>query len=1224
MRTLSTLILCSLMLSFAGASTVYFDLDDSFIVSGNWNTVNDWLSGVHITDAVDSSGNATSVAFNCVDGFAMYNNGGDPGVTAYPIEAGKDSFYLSAADNYAKILIGGLTAGQSYDFKFFGSRASAGPRVLNISIGAQTVSLESAYNKSNVAVISGIAAGASGIVAIEVRLASGSSYGYLGVIEINGVFSTPVPQEPGIFVAPWGLDSNPGTYSWPKATMQGAADAIKNYKLANGLPEGGLNVYFRGGHYYFTSTATFNNDQSGEADKPVTLKPYNGEQVIFDGSVQLENSNFALVTAQAELDRLGTGAAGNVYSCYISDSSLRTRLSDAFAVLDLDGQMAQVSRYPNLGNVHIKTVLDVGAVYTEGRTPGEPPVYSMDDPIGPEFTIKETNAARWQAEYQTVKKARLSGYLSNDWYKESQMIARVNAGAVKLLAYTRYETVSTGARRFYVLNLMCELDAPGEWYFDESANKLYVWPYQPINLQSNIGVWNGPEFLRIYCSNVNFEDFIIQGTTTGAAGSGMVTFFAGDNTKFSGCTFRNTSRPAVSFMTNTTSTNSGITGCDIYDVTTHLNLYGGVANASQITGAGNYAVNCHFTQVQSRDYAGVINARGVGNIFRNNLVHNFLGDAIKPGGNDNIVELNEVFNCGVETGDGGAIYWAAQMPSYGNIFRNNFLHHIMCTPGLHPRGGMYPDQLDAGDTFEQNVFYKTAHRAILLNGGAGHSVLRNVFLEGYIGIYQTESYAQQSYDDIPLYDNGTLTRGDVGDYIWRTEQIVGSGGWNNEPWLSHYPMFALVMNQEMMRFWPIENYYIDNMFCGNTGSNFQYRYTSTSTTTNIDSTPSYIHKSGNRDITMDVFENPAVMNYKFTDSAPSWAPDIPFEDMGLYIGDGRKSMPDKDLYRSMIKQHFAGRPSYDGSAVYDPATINGLIYYNTGELLMNMPEPYVPSPDLNEDGKKDLLDYSMLSNEWLKTTEPVLWYDKNFDTFTLGVLIAQQDWEAHSAINVVDTSDDGLYTGGRALKAVSYTDDWPRGTENAPLLGIDTTMTNAIKISFDVREGSNSTEGTTVFSAKMFLRQGATANYSPSFGIGAGVVTLRPAGEQGDTISGNNLASTTYYGADKYWEKGDWLRISLVLNGANFRYATVLISNLSRGGLDVPTGIANVDIGRDLGSAAMLWNRPTFRFSGSINTYADNILAGDANPTVLTADINQDGIVNIDDLDSLISLWLQI
>ena len=35
-----------------------------------------------------------------------------------------------------------------------------------------------------------------------------------------------------------------------------------------------------------------------------------------------------------------------------------------------------------------------------------------------------------------------------------------------------------------------------------------------------------------------------------------------------------------------------------------------------------------------------------------------------------------------------------------------------------------------------------------------------------------------------------------------------------------------------------------------------------------------------------------------------------------------------------IKDRFATRPSYDPDAQYDPRTVNDLIYFNTGKLVM--------------------------------------------------------------------------------------------------------------------------------------------------------------------------------------------------------------------------------------------------------------------------------------------------
>ena len=94
--------------------------------------------------------------------------------------------------------------------------------------------------------------------------------------------------------------------------------------------------------------------------------------------------------------------------------------------------------------------------------------------------------------------------------------------------------------------------------------------------------------------------------------------------------------------------------------------------------------------------------------------------------------------------------------------QNPVVHHSLEVPGLHGRGGIYfDDHMQAISNTSGNVMYKAAGRAFLVNGGAGNNITRNLIVNGGIGIYN------QHYDDmtrdLPLYDNGTLKRGDKGD-----------------------------------------------------------------------------------------------------------------------------------------------------------------------------------------------------------------------------------------------------------------------------------------------------------------------------------------------------------------------------------------------------------------------------------------------------------------------------
>lgn len=219
-------------------------------------------------------------------------------------------------------------------------------------------------------------------------------------------------------------------------------------------------------------------------------------------------------------------------------------------------------------------------------------------------------------------------------------------------------------------------------------------------------------------------------------------------------------------------------------------------------------------------------------------------------------------------------------------------------------------------------------------------------------------------------------------------------------------------------------------------------------------------------------------------------------------------------------------------------------------------------------------------------------YVENFDGFSTGVLTAQAGWEGQVNFTVAETTDSGLYVGGRALQSTTYTDKTARTIETGISLDLNPSTSNGLEFGFDVREDT-----TTLANARMYLRQGATATYSPSFGFSAGVASIRPVGESGTTINGNNLSSAAFYGegteADPgYWVKGEWIRFKIVLTGENFDFATVYAYNLSRGGIEIPTGLENVQLSVNPQSKVSSYNRVNVR-GGSTSTYIDNVYVTD-------------------------------
>jgi len=727
-----------------------------------------------------------------------------------------------------------------------------------------------------------------------------------------------VPAVAGeVYVAPDGNDADTGTPARPLRTLTAARDAVRRIR-----GDGGATVILKGGRYALRSPLELGERDSGTKEAPMVYRAAEGATVVLDGGVRIDTSLFRKVTGAAALGRLHPRARGRVWAADLNALKQKGQFAGGLLgpQISLDGQMFRLARWPNRGYAHIGKVHRAGAVYAHGRTKGEPPAYSTARPIGAVFSPREPLSKQVAAEFARTGDLFVQGFLAYDWYKTTDPVARVEEDRIQLLRYYRYpvgRTYEKIPRRFRLLGLLCELDSPGEWYFDRKEGLFYVWPPRPLNAGSILSVWHTPTLIHLKnASHVVVRDLAIE-----SARREPVVIEGGHDNLLAGCTIRNSGRG----VTIRGGRHNGIVACDIFDVGGHhIILDGGTANASRIVPAGHYAINNHLTQIAHDGERGV-RIRGVGNVFRRNLVHDFLGQAVVYGGNDHRIELNEIYNVGIEEGDGGAIYCGAQLWSYGNVVRHNFIHHLMCVPQAHPRGGVYLDDLDAGDTVEGNILYKAAHRAVLVNGGAANVVRGNLFIRGYIGAYVTSAYADKARGLARQYDSGTLRRGDKMDYVWRCEQVVGRQGWNRPPWSSRYPRFRQVMNEDP--YWPTACRFEGNLFCGNV-ERFQYR------TGWGEKGVGDIHKArgiqvaGNVDVALDAFRSPERLDFRFRRNRrpPEGFKAIPFEAIGLFRDSHRTRLPDKKAYRAAVRKRFETRSCYDPKAVYDPERINDLLY----------------------------------------------------------------------------------------------------------------------------------------------------------------------------------------------------------------------------------------------------------------------------------------------------------
>lgn len=767
----------------------------------------------------------------------------------------------------------------------------------------------------------------------------------LFIIALVGSFSTTVLAIE-LQVAPDAKEGNPGTILAPMTFDAAIAKASEILKR-DGLPSEGLTIILQGGVYPLTTAKVLNKEFRGSDRQPIIIKAAEGAEVTFDGRVNIRNPlDFSPVTQTQEVERLAKGAADKIRVITLEDPSIIKMLSEKLMLslnFDEDGYLPAL--FPNRGYAKLSTT----PLKEEVTPPGVPKdemgygvraahkpyiepnreqgwMGNLEEPRGAFATISEGadkmggTWQQWENElalnntrnamvgyYEAVWKLSSIPICAIDADKKSLHISRVFAYGFGWLGEER------GGQPFQIFGLLSELDQPGEWFFDPQDNRLFVYPPKPITANSKIGLPVADGFITLN----NTEHVQIIGLNVCNVGTGTIyDIKGGSNNLVAGCSIHSSTARGMSISGES----NGVLACNFYDLNSHVSLNGiTTAHVSTYTNSdtrhvengvllagNNYVENCQFYQKNFVHEKINISMSGVGQVFKNNLVHNSIGQAMMIRGNDQVVELNEFFNIGYEEGDGGAIYSGGDITGYGNLYRHNLFHHLMRTPGKHGRAGIHLDDFQSGASCIGNIFYKSCTQGVYMNGGAGNTIIGNIFLEGLYGAYNRGNWGEKAfmqYNDIKSNPESKYA-GLKDDYIGRAERLIGEQGWNRSPWIEKYPLFSKVMNEDCKygRLWPIYCTFKDNIYYGNKLNR-----------TNLYEYDEAVLKKTvlENDILVDqsTFVDYEHFNLAYA-KCPEGVDPIPFDKIGLYLGKYRKSMPNKLHYRMAIKTFFKDDSSY--------------------------------------------------------------------------------------------------------------------------------------------------------------------------------------------------------------------------------------------------------------------------------------------------------------------------
>lgn len=625
-------------------------------------------------------------------------------------------------------------------------------------------------------------------------------------------------NETVFFVSPDGNDTNPGTEKEPVATIEKARD------LARSAEKKGQNIkiFLKGGQYNISHTIAFDHQDSGTVQQPLEIHNYNDEEVVINGGVILNSSDFKSLDDPEILNRIVDDKAKkkilalDLKSYGITDYGMFRQHGFSTAILPtqmelfINHQPMTVARWPNEGIVPITEVIDEGAIPYEHDFSGK----------GGTIKFNYDRAKYWKK----ADNIWLWGYFGAGYADDNLGVETIDFSKkiIKLkhssmFGIKKSDPDDEWAGRiigYHAYNLLEEIDMPGEYFIDHQTGILYLYP--PENFEKSeisVSVMDEPLMAIENTSNIKISGITFE------YGRGMGVYLeGGHDVVFKNCTFRNFGTIALmmgkgigepdypihemtgqlvsrrvgnlkahNYENSDFNNNAGkyhsIMHCKMYNLGSGGMVLSGGDRKMLIRG-NNKVENTEIYDYNRRNktYCAGITLFGVGNIIRHCFIHDAPHQAIALFGNEHIIEYNHIKDAVQYVNDMGAICIGRNPSERGNIIRHNFFDN-MGTDGFKNCAVM----LDDGTSdvlIEGNVFYKCSRfnfGNITFNGGCDNVVRNNIFIEGAHTIWIEDR--KLSMPDTAQFNKTYTSKGLWGKRLFKDINM------NSAAWKQKYPDF---------------------------------------------------------------------------------------------------------------------------------------------------------------------------------------------------------------------------------------------------------------------------------------------------------------------------------------------------------------------------------------------------------------------------------------------------
>lgn len=597
------------------------------------------------------------------------------------------------------------------------------------------------------------------------------------------------------YVAKNGNDSNPGTKNKPVATLEAAKFLVRNFKKKIENSNQKITVIINRGQYDLSKGFVLNEEDGGKPGNEITWVAGKNEKVSITGGKSIPYSNFKKVTDKNIIERVGEKSAQNILEVNLSGLGILNygeikQIGFSLAVVPMqlelffNGAPMTLARYPNTEFIKIGKVIDKGSV----------PRTLEKENRGGKFEYADLRHSKWKGQEDIWLKGTFNTGYADDLIKIDS-IDDINK-TIKLASPHLYG-INSGKefQHYYAINILDEIDSPGEYYIDRKTGMLYFWPPSTLEHATiQVSLLEEPIVSLNGVSNIKLKGLTIEtGRQIG------IYMERGENNSIVGCTIRNVGNIGIVMGVGALKNKSNMSIDDfegtpisgqIGDFTNFLyannnwnrlagknhkiissdvyytgcggiNLSGG--DKTKLINGNNVVENCKvhdYNRNYSFTWAG-INVDGCGNKISHCEIYNSDFQGIFVHGNEHIFEFNNIHHVTLDSDDTSPWYIGRNPSDRGNIVRYNYFHH--CGNPKKMNMGIYCDDSSTGVEVFGNVFYemKTNHGVLFSNTGWDLKMTNNIVINPLASTAQISAHYYSWYKGGEKYmfaPNGLLEK----------------------------------------------------------------------------------------------------------------------------------------------------------------------------------------------------------------------------------------------------------------------------------------------------------------------------------------------------------------------------------------------------------------------------------------------------------------------------------